>query len=168
MPADDPPFLRREGVGGRTLAIGLAAAAVTGGLAAWLVLRGNPGNMGICGACFLRDLSGALGLSEKAPAIFRPELAGVLLGAYLWTLSRDRFVARSGSLTRTREMLATDAIIGWNFHSTFFQRRAGLVTLVATTAGGSQSVTALDVPVPDAVACADEAIPGLVSQFLEP
>jgi putative membrane protein len=77
------------------------------------------------------------------------------------------FVARSGSLTRTREMLATDAIIGWNFHSTWFQRRAGLVTLVATTAGGSQSVTALDVPVSDAVARADAAIPGLVSQFLE-
>ena len=83
------------------------------------------------------------------------------------TLVDGWFVARSGSLTRSREMLATDAIIGWNFHTTFFQRRAGLVTLVATTAGGSQSVTALDAPVSDAVVCADEAIPGLVSQFLE-
>jgi YedE family putative selenium metabolism protein len=112
MPADEPPILRREGVGGRTLAIGLAAAAVTGGLAAWLVLRGNPGNMGICGACFLRDLSGALGLSEKAPAIFRPELAGVLLGAYLWSLARDRFTARSGSHAAARFVLGIAMGVG--------------------------------------------------------
>jgi len=77
------------------------------------------------------------------------------------------FVARSGSLTRKRELLAADAIIGWNLHSTWFQRRAGLITLTATTAGGSQSVTALDVPTPDAVAVADAAVPGLLAQFLE-
>ena len=35
-----------------------------------------------------------------------------------------------------------DAVIGWNLRSTWFQRRAGLTTLVATTAGGRQSVTA--------------------------
>ena len=75
-------------------------------------------------------------------------------------------VARSGSLTRRRELLATDAVIGWNFQSTWFQRRAGLVTLVATTAGGRQSVRLLDLPEPDAVAVADAAVPGLVSQFL--
>jgi len=77
-------------------------------------------------------------------------------------------VARSGSLTRRRELLAADAIIGWNLRSTWFQRRAGLVTLVATTAGGGQSVTVLDVPEPDAVAVADAAVPDLVSQFSEP
>ncbi|HEX6150909.1 PH domain-containing protein [Nocardioides sp.] len=79
----------------------------------------------------------------------------------------DWFVARSGSLTRKRELLAADAIIGWNLQSTWFQRRAGLVTLTATTAGGSQSVTALDVPARDAVAVADTAVPGLLSQFLD-
>jgi putative membrane protein len=84
------------------------------------------------------------------------------------TLVDGWFVARSGSLTRKRELLATDAVIGWNFRSTWFQRRAGLVTLVATTAGGSQSVAALDVPTPDAVAVADAATPGLVQQFLAP
>jgi putative membrane protein len=76
------------------------------------------------------------------------------------------FVARSGSLTRKRELLAADAIIGWNLRSTWFQRRAGLTTLTATTAGGSQSVTVLDVPTPDAVAVADAAVPGLLAQFL--
>lgn len=76
-------------------------------------------------------------------------------------------VARSGSLTRKRELLATDAIIGWNLHSTWFQRRAGLVTLVATTAGGRQAVVVLDVPVRAAVDLADSAVPGLLDQFSE-
>ena len=75
-------------------------------------------------------------------------------------------VARSGSLTRRRELLGTDAVIGWNLSSSWFQRRAGLVTLVATTAGGRQSVRVLDVPEPVAVSVADDAVPGLVSQFL--
>jgi putative membrane protein len=81
------------------------------------------------------------------------------------TLVDGWFVARSGSLTRKRELLAADAVIGWNLRSSWFQRRAGLVTLIATTAGGSQSVAALDVPAPDAVAVADATTPGLVRQF---
>ena len=81
-------------------------------------------------------------------------------------LTERHFVARSGSLYRQRQALETTAIIGWNFRSTWFQRRAGLTTLSATTAGGSQSVTALDVPEPDAVAVASTAVPGLVDQFL--
>jgi len=75
-------------------------------------------------------------------------------------------VARSGSLMRKRELLAADAIIGWNLRSTWFQRRAGLATLVATTAGGSQSVTVLDVPEAAAIDVASAAVPGLLDQFL--
>ena len=97
-------------------------------------------------------------------------LVGTVLG---WDRARslghalvgDWLVARSGSLTRKRELLATDAVIGWNLHSTWFQRRAGLVTLVATTAGGSQRVVVVDVPEDVAVALATEAVPGLVDQF---
>ena len=55
---------------------------------------------------------------------------------------------RSGSLNRHRSALATDDVIGWNFRASWFQRRAGLTHLVATTAGGSQRVTVLDVPEP--------------------
>jgi putative membrane protein len=82
------------------------------------------------------------------------------------TLTARHFVARSGSLFRQRQALETTAIIGWNFRSSWFQRRAGLTTLSATTAGGSQSVTALDVPELDAVGVAATAVPGLVDQFL--
>ncbi len=69
---------------------------------------------------------------------------------------------------RKRDVLATDAIIGWNLHSTWFQRRAGLITLVATTAGGSQSVTVIDVPEEIAVEVAATAVPGLLDQFAAP
>ena len=63
-------------------------------------------------------------------------------------------------------MLATDGVIGWNFRATWFQRRAGLTTLVATTAGGSQAVTVLDVPEAAGVDLARPGRPGLVEQFL--
>lgn len=82
------------------------------------------------------------------------------------TLTAHHFVARSGSLFRQRQVLETTAVIGWNFRSSWFQRRAGLTTLSATTAGGSQAVTALDVPETDAVEVASTAVPGLVDQFL--
>ena len=55
-------------------------------------------------------------------------------------------VARSGSLVRRRRILEVDHVIGWNLRATWFQRRAGLTTLVATMAGGNQAVHVLDVP----------------------
>lgn len=79
-----------------TLAILLLA--LVGAFAAALVAAGNPGNMGVCGACFLRDWAGALGFTTgKGPACFRPELVGIVFGALLWKLLRRDFVARSGS-----------------------------------------------------------------------
>ena len=75
-------------------------------------------------------------------------------------------VVRSGSLDRRREALAVDGVIGWNLRSTWFQRRAGLTSLVATTAGGRQAVTALDIPEDAAVRFAREAMPELMGQFL--
>jgi YedE family putative selenium metabolism protein len=82
-------------------ALGLALAAAVGASCAVLVALGNPGNMGICGACFLRDLAGALGMIEK-PRVFRPEVAGVILGALAWVVARRKFAARSGSFAVTR------------------------------------------------------------------
>nr|WP_232523228.1 PH domain-containing protein [Nocardioides sp. MAH-18] len=81
-------------------------------------------------------------------------------------LTAGHVVARSGSLDRRREALAVPGVIGWNLRATWFQRRAGLTTLVATTAGGRQSVTVLDVPDEAAVAVAHAAHADLVGQFL--
>jgi putative membrane protein len=75
-------------------------------------------------------------------------------------------VSRAGSLVRRRVALETPAVIGWTFSDTWFQRRVGLTTLVATMAGGRQSVTVLDVPAPVGTALARDAVPGLVEQFL--
>lgn len=76
-------------------------------------------------------------------------------------------VARSGSIERRREALDVGGVIGWNFRSSWFQRRAGLTTLAATTAGGRQSVTVLDVPEATAIELARAAHPDLLGQFLE-
>lgn len=75
-------------------------------------------------------------------------------------------VVRSGSLNRRRDALETDGVIGWNLRATWFQRRAGLGTLVATTSGGRQAVTALDVPEAMAIGLAHSAHPHLIGQFL--
>jgi YedE family putative selenium metabolism protein len=50
---------------------------------------GNPANMGICAACFIRDVAGALGLDGAATVQYlRPEIAGFILGAFLLALAR--------------------------------------------------------------------------------
>lgn len=87
-------------------------------------------------------------------------LGHALVGGFL--------VVRSGSLVRRREVLEVDGVIGWNLSSSFFQRRQGLTTLVATTAGGRQSYAALDVPEGRAVELAAAAHPGLLAAFLAP
>ncbi|WP_166390829.1 PH domain-containing protein [Nocardioides ochotonae] len=83
-------------------------------------------------------------------------------------LVEGHLVARSGSLRRAREVLATRHVIGWTLRDTLVQRRAGLVTLTATTAGGDQQVSIHDVPEDVAVRLADDAVPGLLRQFLAP
>lgn len=93
----------------RVLALGLVLMVAVGALAALLVWKGNPGNMGICGACFLRDEAGALGLLGRGapggpppPTHVRPELVGLVLGAFALGLARRRYVARSGSFAASR------------------------------------------------------------------
>ena len=83
---------------------GLLAMLVVGTFCGILVANGNPGNMGICGACFLRDSSGALNLfSEPAKLRYlRPEVLGVVFGAMVWMFARSKWEARSGSHAATR------------------------------------------------------------------
>ncbi len=80
-------------------------------------------------------------------------------------LSAQHLVARSGSLLRRRDILDCEHVIGWTFRDTWFQRRAGLTTLDATTAGGRGRVTVFDLPVAEATRLAADARPGLVGQF---
>jgi putative membrane protein len=81
-------------------------------------------------------------------------------------VSGHYLVTRAGSLYRRLDLLECDGIIGWNVRQSFFQRRAGLATLTATTAAGRQRYVVLDVPVPMALALAEQALPGLLGDFL--
>ncbi len=78
----------------------------------------------------------------------------------------DYVVMRSGSMLRQRDALGTSHIIGWTFHDTWFQRRVGLSTIDATTAGGRGRVGVADIPAAAGVTLADGASPALVAQFL--
>jgi putative membrane protein len=80
-------------------------------------------------------------------------------------LVEETFVSRWGSLVRRRAALSCAGIIGWNIRQSFFQRRSGLATLVATTAAGRQRVDVQDLPLADALRLADEALPGLLEPF---
>jgi putative membrane protein len=83
-------------------------------------------------------------------------------------LAGGALVTQQRSLGRRRDVLELDGIIGWNLRQTFFQRRAGLATLTATTAAGRQQYAVTDVPLPLAVSLGDRALPGLLGDFLEP
>ena len=61
----------------------IIAGIAVGILAPLLVHLGNPGNMGICVACFERDIAGALGFHRAAVVQYlRPEIMGIVLGAF--------------------------------------------------------------------------------------
>ena len=77
-------------------------------------------------------------------------------------------VVRQGSIVRRRCALSRDGIIGWHLRQSVFQRRAGLVTVIATTAAGRQHYSLLDVPVDASVPVVDRATPGLLEPFLVP
>jgi len=71
-----------------------------GAVAAWLVSQGNPGNMGLCIACFLRDITGFFVGSvtnQGAVAYIRPEIIGIILGAMGAALATREFRPRGGS-----------------------------------------------------------------------
>ena len=86
---------------------------ITGAIAVALVAFGNPANMGFCIACFIRDSVGALKLHNAAPVQYiRPEIIGLVLGAFIMALLRGEFKPKGGSAPLTRFVLAFFAMIG--------------------------------------------------------
>jgi putative membrane protein len=77
-------------------------------------------------------------------------------------------VARSGTVRRATVALQRGGIIGWTFRQSVFQRRAGLVTVVATTAAGAGAYAVPDARSDDGLDLAIAAVPGLLTPFLEP
>ncbi len=89
--------------------VGLVIGVVAPLLQHW----GNPPNMGICVACFERDMAGALGLHRAAPVQYmRPEIIGFVVGALVSALLFGEFKPRGGSAPIARFMLGIFAAIG--------------------------------------------------------
>lgn len=86
---------------------------VVGIIAVLLVKFGNPANMGFCIACFLRDTAGALGL-QRAEVVqyIRPEIIGLILGAFLMAFGKKEFKTRGGSSPFIRFILGFIVMIG--------------------------------------------------------
>ncbi|MCL8025243.1 PH domain-containing protein [Nocardioides bruguierae] len=82
-------------------------------------------------------------------------------------LTPTHLVARQGSLVQRRHALDREHVIGLTLRDTWFQRRQQLVSLDATTAGGPERVTVLDVDEAAAVGLAVAAQPGLMAPFVE-
>jgi len=89
------------------------AGAIVGVAAVVLTLLGNPANMGFCIACFLRDIAGGVGLHSAAKVQYiRPEIIGLVLGAFIMALAKGEFRAKAGSSPATRFVIGAFVMIG--------------------------------------------------------
>jgi len=91
----------------------IVTGLVVGVLAPILVRLGNPPNMGVCVACFSRDIAGAIGLHRAAAVQYiRPEIIGFVLGSLAAALAFGEFRPRTGSSPVVRFVLGIFAMIG--------------------------------------------------------
>lgn len=91
----------------------IIAGGLIGALAVISVKMGNPGNMGICIACFIRDIAGGLGLHRAAVVQYiRPEILGIILGSFGLALFKKEFSPRVGSSPMIRFVIGFFVMIG--------------------------------------------------------
>lgn len=89
------------------------AGSVVGIISVILVALGNPKNMGFCIACFERDIAGALGLHRaEVVQYIRPEIIGLILGAFIAAFAGREFQSKGGSSPITRFFLGIAVMIG--------------------------------------------------------
>jgi YedE family putative selenium metabolism protein len=91
----------------------IITGSLIGIIAVTLQKLGNPANMGVCVACFERDIAGALGL-HRADVVqyLRPEIAGFVLGSFMIAIFKKEYQPRAGSSTILRFFLGIFAMIG--------------------------------------------------------
>lgn len=91
----------------------LLSGLLIGIIAVLLVKQGNPPNMGFCIACFERDIAGAIGLHRASVVQYmRPEIIGLLLGAFVTSLAFGEFKSRGGSSTLLRFLMGFFMMVG--------------------------------------------------------
>ncbi|MCF6462866.1 YedE family putative selenium transporter [Clostridium sp. Cult1] len=91
----------------------IITGAIVGIISVLLVKFGNPMNMGFCIACFIRDIAGGIGM-HRAPIVqyIRPEIIGLVLGAFIISMKNKEFQAKGGSSPFTRFVLGIVVMIG--------------------------------------------------------
>lgn len=105
--------LKEEGIMDKRHRLIVITGIVIGLLGALLVKFGNPGNMGFCIACFIRDITGALNLHRAAPVQYiRPEIIGLVLGGLIAALKFKEFKSRGGSQVTLRLLFGALMMIG--------------------------------------------------------
>lgn len=91
----------------------IGVGALIGAISVVLTVLGNPGNMGFCIACFLRDIAGATKLhTAGAVQYVRPEIIGLVLGATIIAAIKGEFKPRGGSSPMLRFVIAIFVMIG--------------------------------------------------------
>ncbi|PNV63530.1 YedE-related selenium metabolism membrane protein [Clostridium sp. chh4-2] len=93
---------------------GLAlSGALLGIIAVILAASGNPKNMAICIACFIRDTAGAMKFHQAAVVQYaRPEITGIILGAFIISLLTKEYRSTAGSAPMIRFVLGMIMMIG--------------------------------------------------------
>ncbi|ONF71413.1 PH domain-containing protein [Amycolatopsis keratiniphila] len=76
-------------------------------------------------------------------------------------------VGRHGTVRRSTFALERDGVIGWTVKQSIFQRRKGLLTVVATTAAGAGAYSVYDAGEEQGLLFAEESVPELLTPFLE-
>mgnify|MGYP002540094390 CR=1 FL=1 len=94
----------------KTLAL---SGVLLGAIAAVLAYMGNPKNMAMCIACFIRDTAGAMKLHQAAVVQYvRPEIIGIICGAFLIAVVTKEYRSTAGSSPMVRFVLGMIMMIG--------------------------------------------------------
>jgi putative membrane protein len=123
-------------------------------------------------------IAGAAGVATGSPIWWAiavlglvPALLGVPLGLDRYrslghTYDGARLSVRSGSLRRSQAVIERRAVVGWTLRQTWFQRRAGVLTVIAGVGAGSGGYAAIDVSEDGGPAFAAEVTPDWLAPFL--
>ncbi|MBU5590886.1 YedE-related selenium metabolism membrane protein [Clostridium sp. MSJ-4] len=91
----------------------IITGAIVGIISVLLVYFGNPVNMGLCIACFIRDTAGALGVHRaEVVQYIRPEVIGIVLGAFIMAFFKKELDSRGGSSPFIRFILGFIVMVG--------------------------------------------------------
>lgn len=143
------PVARRRRYTRALVPAGLVAAAVIGALAVTGRSLPLPATVAV-----------AVGLLAGACALAWDRYRG--LGH---AVVPGRLVTRSGSVDRQRVSLDAEGIIGWTVRQSFFQRRAGVATVVAATPAGAGHYEVIDIPEELAWSLVEAVSPGCADSW---